>query len=175
MNHVSNDQTVPGKPTYPARPSKPGAHHSHAARNPVVEVERPAIDRNGGSTLAFSERRCARSSTLRARTRSPAYATTASSTTPRARPPIVQFRLAALSSATDIVESLTRLCCSALLRPTSSGKYTADFLERGREMIGQPNERLVWLLGCPRTLAFSISGLDLEPILWRSHGVALGK
>jgi site-specific recombinase XerD len=29
--------------------------HGHAARNPVGEVERPAINRDEGSTLAFSK------------------------------------------------------------------------------------------------------------------------
>jgi site-specific recombinase XerD len=53
--------------------------HGHAARNPVGEVERPAINRDEGSTLAFSRRRRrARCSTRRLRTRSRAESRRAS-------------------------------------------------------------------------------------------------
>jgi integrase/recombinase XerD len=53
--------------------------HNHAARNPVGEVERPAINRDEGSTLAFSRRRRARCSTRRPRTQLPDCATARSS------------------------------------------------------------------------------------------------
>ena len=45
--------------------------HDHAAKNPVGEVERPAINRDEGATLAFRKRRRVNCSTCRPRIRSP--------------------------------------------------------------------------------------------------------
>ena len=42
--------------------------HGHAARNPVTEVERPAINRDEGATLAFSKAQARKLLDLSART-----------------------------------------------------------------------------------------------------------